>query len=103
MHSDLALKDLNPTVGCLDMDREGGVGVGVDFHAISSKKYFSAFLKKKTFLTPKGSTWQISVNSEQLGKSLQSCHIGPACTDLFNWKLKSCMMEFSNNGFQENN
>ena len=41
---------------------------------------------KKQFLTQKESTWQISSDSEQLGKSLQICHLGPACPEPFNCK-----------------
>ena len=36
------------------------------------------------FFTEKESACQISADSEQLGKSLRSGHIGPACTELFN-------------------
>ena len=65
---------------------EGGVRLG-EGGCVQFGPYFSAFLKKKEqghFLTQKESRCAISADSEQLGKSLQNRHLGPACMDPFN-------------------
>ena len=64
-------------------DREGGWAFKNVF-----KASFPRLWKKKTqghFCTEKELAWQISVDSEQLGKSLRICHLGPASSDPFNY------------------
>ena len=58
-------------------EREGGAILSI----------FFCLLEKKNlgiFLTQTESTWQISADSEQLGKLLQNCHLGLAFLDPFN-------------------
>ena len=67
----------------------GGGGGGVcDLSRKCLKPCFPACGKKLQghFFTEKEeSACQISADSEQLGKSLRNSHIGPACTEPFNW------------------
>ena len=70
-----------------------GRGRGVARRAGTFKNMCEALfphLWKKTqghFSTGKELACQISADSEQLGKSLRNSHIGPACTELFNYNF----------------
>ena len=67
---------------CLETDR--GVGVGGILHGAILSIFFG-LLEKKHGQFHKESTWQISVDSEQLGKLLQICHLGPASLEPFDY------------------
>ena len=64
----------------------------VGFQSLRAKTLCVCLLRhwRKTqghFFTEKELAWQISVDSEPLEKSLQNCHIGPACTEPFNCNM----------------
>ena len=74
--------------------RGGKGGGGVDFQE-RVWSLVSPLVEKELqghFFTEKESACQISVDSEQLGKSLRNSHIGPACKEPLNyrWLLVSC-------------
>ena len=72
------LDSQNTVRECCTLLQDGGGGGGGGLSRTCLKQCFPLWKKKQGhFFTEKESAWQISADSERLGKSLRICHLGP--------------------------